>query len=195
MDFCLQRLQDDIAAMTQGMSAEMLAQRPSSGKWSAAEILEHLYLTYTGTIRGLEKCLAAGKPLARTPTLPGSCAHALRRRPGAVAGRAQGSSELHAEGNAPGASASRDHSKDRGHGRCDFAGGRKIRQAGTAARSPGTRTAQRPAVAKVSPGARASPYPTVAADSERSYARSPSCRSLPRAISTAGIGARRSHDP
>ena len=69
MDFCLQRLQNDIAAMTQGMSAEMLAQRPSSGKWSAAEILEHLYLTYTGTIRGFEKCLAAGKPLARTPTL------------------------------------------------------------------------------------------------------------------------------
>jgi hypothetical protein len=28
-----------------------------SGKWSAAEILEHLNLTYTGTIKNLERCL------------------------------------------------------------------------------------------------------------------------------------------
>jgi len=69
MDFCLERLQQGIADATTGLTPEMLAQRPVAGKWSAGEILEHLYLTYTLTTRGMEKCLAADKPLARTPTL------------------------------------------------------------------------------------------------------------------------------
>ena len=30
------------------------------GKWSGAQILEHLLLTYSHTNRGLEKCLQAG---------------------------------------------------------------------------------------------------------------------------------------
>lgn len=34
------------------------------GKWCAAEVLEHLYLTYTGSIKGFEKVMAGGKPLA-----------------------------------------------------------------------------------------------------------------------------------
>jgi len=65
MDFYLQRLQNAIGAVTSGMTPEMLERRPRPHKWSAAEVLEHLYLTYTGTIRGFENCLAAGKPLAR----------------------------------------------------------------------------------------------------------------------------------
>lgn len=69
MDFYLQRLQNAISSAIAGMSAEQLGARPAEGKWSVAEILEHLYLTYTGTIKGFEKCLAAGKPLARIPTL------------------------------------------------------------------------------------------------------------------------------
>jgi hypothetical protein len=68
MDFCLERLQEGIGAATRGLTPEMLSQRPLAGKWCAGEILEHLYLTYTGTTRGFEKCLAAGKPLARLPT-------------------------------------------------------------------------------------------------------------------------------
>jgi hypothetical protein len=40
----------------------------SDGKWCVADILEHLYLTYTGTIKGLNRVLEAGKPLARRPT-------------------------------------------------------------------------------------------------------------------------------
>jgi len=32
-------------------------------------VLEHLYLTYTGTVKGFERCLQEGKPLARTPLL------------------------------------------------------------------------------------------------------------------------------
>ncbi len=65
MDFYLQRLQDAIGSVTEGISAELLGRRPSPEKWSAAEVLEHLYLTYTGTIKGFEKCIVAGKPLAR----------------------------------------------------------------------------------------------------------------------------------
>jgi hypothetical protein len=68
MDAYLQRLQDAIASATLGMSAEDLARHPE-GKWSTAQVLEHLYLTYTGTVKGCERCLQAGKPLARTPLL------------------------------------------------------------------------------------------------------------------------------
>jgi hypothetical protein len=68
MDFYLQRLQDAIGSVTEGMSADLLGRRLRADKWSAAEVLEHLYLTYTGTIKGFERCMAAGKPLARTPT-------------------------------------------------------------------------------------------------------------------------------
>ena len=68
MDFYLQRLQDAIVTVTAGMSPEGLGRRPQPGKWSAAEILEHLYLTYTGTTKGFEKCIEAGAPLARSRT-------------------------------------------------------------------------------------------------------------------------------
>jgi hypothetical protein len=68
MDAYLQRLQEAIASATHGMSAEDLRRHPE-GKWSTAEVLEHLYLTYTGSVKGFERCLEAGKPLARTPVL------------------------------------------------------------------------------------------------------------------------------
>lgn len=57
--------------MIEGMSPDELARRPAghSEKWSAAMILEHLALSYTGTTKGLERCLTAGKPLARRATL------------------------------------------------------------------------------------------------------------------------------
>ncbi len=44
-----------------GMSAEELVRR-REGKWSALQILDHLNLTYTGTIKNFERCLATGKP-------------------------------------------------------------------------------------------------------------------------------------
>jgi hypothetical protein len=67
MDTYLQRLQDAIASAIQGMTAEDLTRHPE-GKWSTAEVLEHLYLTYTGTAKGFERCLQAGKPLVHPPT-------------------------------------------------------------------------------------------------------------------------------
>ena len=46
-----------------GLSAEQMSWHPP-GKWCAAEVLEHLYLTYTGTVKGFERVAAAGKSLA-----------------------------------------------------------------------------------------------------------------------------------
>lgn len=67
MDSYLERLQQAIASATRGMTADELT-RHAEGKWCAAEILEHLYLTYTGTQKAFERCLKAGKPLAGVPT-------------------------------------------------------------------------------------------------------------------------------
>src|ERR1044071_3683120 len=67
MESYLEQLQRAIAAATHGVSNEELTRYPEgcpNGTWCMAEILEHLYLTYTGTAKGLERCLEAGKPLA-----------------------------------------------------------------------------------------------------------------------------------
>jgi hypothetical protein len=66
MDAYLQRLQEAISLAIHGMSAEDLVRHPE-GKWSTADVLEHLHLTYTGTTKGFERCLQAGKPRARAP--------------------------------------------------------------------------------------------------------------------------------
>ena len=68
MDLYLERLYDAITDAARGMTAEQL-QRHEPGKWSAGEVFEHLYLSYTGTVKGLGRCLAEGKPLARAQTL------------------------------------------------------------------------------------------------------------------------------
>jgi len=67
MDSYLEQLQEAIATATRGVSKEELTRHPKDcpdGKWCMAEVLEHLYLTYAGTVKGLERCLQAGKPLA-----------------------------------------------------------------------------------------------------------------------------------
>ena len=67
MDPRLKRLQEEIASAVAGLSAEQLSWHPP-GKWCATEILEHLYLTYTGTSKGFSRILEAEKPLATTST-------------------------------------------------------------------------------------------------------------------------------
>lgn len=53
----------------QDLSIEQLSCR-SSGKWSGAEILEHLYLTYTATSKGFSRVLDSGTAAAgKAPTL------------------------------------------------------------------------------------------------------------------------------
>jgi len=59
VDTHLKRLQDEIHLLTTSLTAEELSWHPP-GKWSAREILEHLYLTYTGTTRGFSRVLASG---------------------------------------------------------------------------------------------------------------------------------------
>jgi hypothetical protein len=68
MDSYLERLRQELEEVTRGVSAEEMAQTPT-GKWSAAHILEHLFLTYKTTNRVLDKCLQKGAPLATRPTL------------------------------------------------------------------------------------------------------------------------------
>lgn len=75
MDPHLKRLQQEIADAISGLSGDQLAWH-TPGKWCAAEILEHLYLTYTGTVKGFGRLLDAGKPLASSSTLKNR-AHAL----------------------------------------------------------------------------------------------------------------------
>ncbi len=69
MHFYLRRLDERLAAATQGMTVEALFRRPGEGKWCAAEILEHLSLTYAGTARVLDRMLQAGRPETRPRTL------------------------------------------------------------------------------------------------------------------------------
>jgi hypothetical protein len=74
MDPRLERLKQAVVSATSDMSSEQLSWHPKE-KWSAAEVLEHLYLTYTGTIKGFEKVMQSGQPL----TTPASVKHRLRK--------------------------------------------------------------------------------------------------------------------
>jgi Protein of unknown function (DUF1569) len=68
MDSRLNTLKQSLESAVEGMSSEQLRWH-LPGKWCAAEVLEHLYLTYTGTTRGLEKVITRGTPLATTPSM------------------------------------------------------------------------------------------------------------------------------
>jgi hypothetical protein len=63
VDSRLHKLKEALQSAVEGMSSEQLSCHPP-GKWCAAELLEHLYLTYTGTILGFERVVRKGKPLA-----------------------------------------------------------------------------------------------------------------------------------
>jgi hypothetical protein len=63
MDAFLEQLQRSLDSAIDGMSAEQFTWHPAN-KWCAAEILEHLYLSYTGTTKAFERMLELGKPAA-----------------------------------------------------------------------------------------------------------------------------------
>ena len=67
MDPRLQKLQAQIASAIAGFSPQQFRAHPP-GKWCAAEVLEHLYLTYTGTQKGFERVAAAGQPITTIAT-------------------------------------------------------------------------------------------------------------------------------
>jgi Protein of unknown function (DUF1569). len=56
----LAQLHTAISSAIDGMTLDDLSRHPE-GKWNSAEILEHLNLTYTGTVKSLERCLASGE--------------------------------------------------------------------------------------------------------------------------------------
>ncbi len=68
MNSYLERLRQELEEAMGNASASDLGQAPA-GKWSPAQILEHLLLTYQGTNRGLEKCLEQGATLATRATI------------------------------------------------------------------------------------------------------------------------------
>lgn len=67
MDPYLKELQQSIADAVSGLNSQQMSWH-EPGKWSVAEILEHLYLTYTGTIKGCGRLLEKGQPLCSPTT-------------------------------------------------------------------------------------------------------------------------------
>jgi hypothetical protein len=66
-DRWLRRSLEAIDASTRGMTPAQLAWHPE-GKWSSAEILEHLAKAYGSTAYILEKCVAERRTVASPPT-------------------------------------------------------------------------------------------------------------------------------
>src|SRR5262245_22905285 len=64
----LERTLMEIDSATNGMSDEQLAWHPEA-KWSTGDILEHLSLSFSGTIMGARKALEKNSPRKREPTL------------------------------------------------------------------------------------------------------------------------------
>jgi hypothetical protein len=61
------RCQTLIGSATAGLDDKRGATRVG-GRWSIAEIIEHLDRTFTGTSKGLERCLQAGAPRVTADT-------------------------------------------------------------------------------------------------------------------------------
>jgi hypothetical protein len=74
LDPGLQQLNRALHEAVHGMSPGQWMWHPTD-KWCAAEVLEHLYLTYTGTIKGFERVLQGGKTMATRSSMK----HRLRR--------------------------------------------------------------------------------------------------------------------
>src|SRR5438876_10584713 len=68
MNSYLQQARELIEIATKGMSHDELAWHPAEGKWSTANILQHLMLTFSGTAKGLSRVLQAGAPQVRRQT-------------------------------------------------------------------------------------------------------------------------------
>ncbi len=68
MDSYLAQLQQELEDAIAGATPADLSRGPA-GKWSPAQVLEHLYRTYKGTNYGINKCLEKGTPLVSPATL------------------------------------------------------------------------------------------------------------------------------
>jgi len=61
-------LEKEVMSATSGMEDPAFSIHPP-GKWCTAEILEHLTLAFSGTVKGCKRCIEAGHPLAGKPSL------------------------------------------------------------------------------------------------------------------------------
>src|SRR5437867_3265241 len=126
MDFYLQRLQEALTAATRGMTVEDLTRHPE-GKWNTAEVLEHLYLTYTGTVKGFRALPESGKThsdFAHTETAAG---HYIRDQVRPYAWRTEGAEQYASARSTGRESDDRYWAPDRGHGRPHWALRRALR--------------------------------------------------------------------
>lgn len=63
MDSYLERLRRELEEIMTVAGPERVDNGPA-GKWTSAQVLEHLFLTYHNTNKGIAKCLEKGTPLA-----------------------------------------------------------------------------------------------------------------------------------
>src|SRR5215204_1864955 len=63
LERCLTLIHEATAGMDDASAATRV-----DGRWSVAEIVEHLDRTYTGTVKGFERCLGAGVSRASAST-------------------------------------------------------------------------------------------------------------------------------
>src|SRR5258706_6246886 len=68
MDSYLERLHRELEKTMTAATPERMDGGPA-GKWTAAQVLEQLFLTYHHTNKGLDKCLEKGMPLGTRATL------------------------------------------------------------------------------------------------------------------------------
>jgi len=64
----LEKLPKELEAAMDGATRDAMQKAPA-GKWNSAQIVEHLYLTYANTNKGIAKCLGGGVPLATRATV------------------------------------------------------------------------------------------------------------------------------
>ncbi len=69
MDSNLERLQEELQAILADASPSQIARKTRPGKWCAAEILEHLSITYCHTARLFEKVLTTTQRRVKRRTL------------------------------------------------------------------------------------------------------------------------------
>ena len=70
MDSYLKAAWSEIEGATRGLRLDQLARAASEpGRWTIAQILEHLLLAFTGNTKALEKALASGEVRGRPPML------------------------------------------------------------------------------------------------------------------------------
>ena len=70
----LEQIRQEVERVISG-SSELNWRQAPPGKWTSAQIFEHLLLTYTGTTKGLRRVLESGHPLGSSATLP----HTVRK--------------------------------------------------------------------------------------------------------------------